>query len=565
MSTQVSRRSLLLLFVAAGVISGAAAVLFHEWVLLSRKLLLAPALGTHGFTRALFIVGVPLVTAAILGFVVERFAPSTVGANLARVRRSYAEDGAHLDPRTIISTFILTPLSLGSGAPLGPEGPTVVVTSGLSVMVARLLGFPRKVLRGMVPVGTAAGIAAIFRTPITGVVFALEELFGTSSRSILGGTLIAAVAAAVVQQAAAPDNQRLLPAAAASWTDPREMIGFAVVGVFAGLVSGVILRVGVPLRETLRQRVPSVPLRFAIGGAAAGILGLVNPAVLGVGYETTSFFLRGGGSLLFDAEALGAKAVAFTLATSTGLLGGTFAPSLFLGAALGALVGHAGELFLGAQINTGAYALVGMGAFFAGTLRAPIAAVLIVIELTNDYGLIAPLMLGVVVSNWISHAIAPATFEEDQMEREGVGSTREQRDVFSRIRVGEVMTRTLTTFTKEERLPEVVERTREIRHSNYPVIDEQGRLTGILRGETIARAVREGRLEATVADLAEPPPLTGREEETLYQLVERMAASGVTRCPVVNRNGVVVGFLSPSDVVMARLKEQTILADETMR
>ncbi len=561
MSTHVSRRSLLLLFVAAGVISGAAAVLFHEWVLLSRRLLLAPAFGTRGLTRALFIVGVPLVTATILGFIVQRFAPSTVGANLARVRRSYAEDGAHLDWRTILSTFILTPLSLGSGAPLGPEGPTVVVTSGLSVMVARVLGFPRKVLRGMVPVGTAAGIAAIFRTPITGVVFALEELFGTSSRSILGGTLIAAVAAAVVQQAAAPDNQRILPAAAASWTDPREMMGFAAVGVFAGLVSGVILRIGVPLRERLRHRVPSVPLRFAIGGAAAGVLGLLNPAVLGVGYETTSLFLRGGGSLLFDAEALGAKAVGFTLATSTGLLGGTFAPSLFLGAALGALVGHGGELFLGAQINTGAYALVGMGAFFAGTLRAPIAAVLIVLELTNDYGLIAPLMLGVVVSNWISHAIAPSTFEEDQLEREGVGSTHEQRDVLSRIRVHEVMSRDLTTFTRDDRLSDVVERTRELRHAMYPVIDEKGRLTAILRGETIARAVREGRVDKIVGEVVDPPQLTGREDETLYQLVERMASSGVTRCPIVDRNNIVVGFLSPSDVVLARAREQ----DETLR
>lgn len=560
--TPVSRRVLLLVFIGAGLVSGVAAVAFHEWIVISRELMLERAFRATGWTRAALLILIPAGTAALIGYIVQRFAPSTLGANLARVRRGYVEDVSHLDARTVIFTFILTPLSLGSGAPLGPEGPTVVVTSGLSVWVAKVLKFPRKVLRGMVPVGTAAGIAAIFRTPITGVVFALEELFGTSSRSILGGTLIAAVAAAVVQHAAATGNVRILPAGAATWHSVWELLGFAVVGVCAGVVSGSALRVAAVMRDRFRRRVASVPTRFAIGGAAVGLIGVFSPTMLGVGYETTSLFLQGGGSMLFDAEAFGTKLLGFMIAASAGLLGGTFAPSLFIGAALGAFVGHTGQLFFGDQINSGAYALVGMGAYFAGTLRAPIAAVLIVIELTNDYGLIVPLMLGVALSNSISHAITPLSLEEDQLAHEGVRHAPDVRDHLAMLPVRDVMSTSVVTFMPRTPLIEVIERTRDLRHGIYPIVDERRRLVGLLPGTTVARCVRQQQFESTVADLMDPPLIAAREHETVHELLARMAATGVDRCPVVDATGVVVGFLSPSDLVRARFRQQEVIEDE---
>jgi chloride channel protein, CIC family len=562
--TQLSRRLLLLMFIAAGLVSGLAAVLFHEWVVLSRELLLDRALRTTGWLRVVLLIAIPAATAAALGVIVQRWAPGALGANLSRVRRAHAEDTSHLDWRTVLSTFLLTPLSLGSGTPLGPEGPTIIVTSGLSVWVARVFRFPRKVLRGMVPVGTAAGIAAIFRTPITGVVFALEELLGTSSRSILGGTLIAAVAAAVVQQVTARDNARILPASAAVWTHAVEMIGFAAVGACAGVVSGVMLRVAALARDRLRRRVPSIPLRFALGGICVGILGVLNPAMLGVGYETTSTLLRGGGSLLFDAEAFGAKALGFFVAASAGLLGGTFAPSLFIGASLGGLVGHAAQL-VDPRVDPGAYALVGMGAYFAGTLRAPIAAVLIVLELTNDYGLVVPLMLGVALSNLISHAITPLSLEEDQLAREGFREPPAVRDPLAALHVGDVMSPAPVAFTREAALIDVVERTRYGRHRVYPVVDERHRLVGQLTGDRVAEAVRAEQSDATVADLMAPTLIAARATDTVHDLLGRMHATGVDRCPVVDGAGVVVGFVSPSDLVRARLHRQAEAGDETLR
>src|SRR5437763_7179728 len=129
----------------------------------------------------------------LLALAIRRFAPRAVGANLARVRMAYSTDPSLLGPRSVGATFLATPLSLGAGAPLGPEGPIVVVASGTSAAVARMLHLPRRLVRGMIPVGVAAGIAAIFNTSITGVVFALEEVFGSAERGLLGGVIVGAV------------------------------------------------------------------------------------------------------------------------------------------------------------------------------------------------------------------------------------------------------------------------------------------------------------------------------------------------------------------------------------
>src|SRR6185369_5764717 len=175
------------------------------------------------------IVLTPTIMFPLLTLLIRRFAPRAVGANLARVRMAYNEDPALLGPRSVVTTFLATPLSLGAGAPLGPEGPIVVVTSGLSAAIGRVLRLPRQLVRGMIPVGVAAGIAAVFNTPITGVVFALEEVFGSADRGLLGGVLVGAVAAAAVERSLL-GGKPLLAAPFSTWSDPRELIGFAAIG-----------------------------------------------------------------------------------------------------------------------------------------------------------------------------------------------------------------------------------------------------------------------------------------------------------------------------------------------
>src|SRR6185436_176451 len=197
-------------------------------------------LAQHEPWRTILIVATPAVMFTLIAAVMQRIAPRAAGANLARVRMAYNEDPKLLSIRSVLATFIATPLSLGAGAPLGPEGPIVVITSGISAAIGRLLNFPRKLVRGMIPVGVAAGIAAVFNTPITGVVFALEEVFGSADRGLLGGVLVGAVAAAVVEKSLL-GGQPLLAAPFSTWSSARDLVGFALVGVVAGSVSGLAI------------------------------------------------------------------------------------------------------------------------------------------------------------------------------------------------------------------------------------------------------------------------------------------------------------------------------------
>lgn len=560
-----ARRFLLATIIVTGITCGITAVAFHDLVSLFTDLLIRNASLIEGPARIPLVILTPVIFAAILALLINRFAPGAGGANLARVRLAYHRDPDLLNLRTILATFFLTPLSLGSGAPLGPESPTVVVSSGLSIALAKFLHLPRRIVRGMIPVGTAAGIAAIFNTPIAAVVFALEEILGTAQRGVLGSAIVASVAAAVVQKLLL-GGEPLLGAATETWSDERELIGFAVVGIISGLVSGWSIRLMKHGRALSAKAVPSWPLRAAIAGAIIGVIGLVVPSVFGVGYEPMNLWLSGGGSLQSTGLAFAGKTIAFIVAVSGGIIGGTFAPSLFAGTALGAAVGHAAVFVLpDANIQPGAYALVGMGAFFAGLLRNPIASVLIVIELTRDYDLILPLMLAVALSISISRRIARHNLVDHQMGEEGFTAEETDPDPSMRIPVGQIMSRPPRVMQRDVSILQAVRSVAGTRHHIYPVVDERGRLEGIVSREVLDQAARDGVLEAPVDELAEPSPYAPRESDALGVAMRGLARHGLQRCPVVSADGQrnVVGFLAPSDILTARLQVTSYDPDDS--
>jgi CIC family chloride channel protein len=535
---------------------GIAAYVFHKMVDVIRALILAPGLRQEGVVRAVLVIAVPAATAFLIAIVIRHWAPGAGGANLARVRRAYGQNPEVLDFRSVTATFLLTPVSLGSGAPLGPEGPIVVVASGIAAGFARLLRLPRKVIRGMIPVGTAAGIAAIFNAPITGVVFALEEVLGTAEKGVLGGAIVAAVAAAVVESFLL-GGRPVLAAPSATWTDARELVGFALVGIFAGIASGLAMLAIPLLKRAAERRIPHTAIRGGLAGALIGVLGLVSPSILGVGYEAASTWLNGGGSLGESGLAFGAKTIGFVVALSSGVIGGTFAPSLFMGAALGSTIGHSMKLaFPALSIEPHAYALVGMGAFFAGVLRCPIAAVLIVVEVTGDYGLILPLMLAISLGITISRRISRVNIVEQQLREEGFGGGDKKLDPLSDLRVADVMTAQVVAVESGMSVIDAARSLAGHRHHFYSVVDDRGDFLGVVEAEAIDEAARDGDLDRRMADLCHPAEIVATEDMAVTDLVRRMGARGLIRCPVVAAAGSrrLVGFVSPSDLLRARIR-----------
>lgn len=560
----LAHRFLLVTLIGVGALTGVVAVLFHRYVEFARDQLIGRALEQPEPWRTIFIIATPTITFALLAWLIRRFAPRAVGANLARVRMAYNDNPRILGPRTIGATFLATPLSLGAGAPLGPEGPIVVVASGISVALARLLRLPQKVVRGMIPIGTAAGISAIFNTPITGVVFALEEVIGTSHRGILGGVLVGSVAAAVVERMLL-GGRPTLAAPFSTWTDGREMIGFAVLGIAAGAASGLAISLAHRLKRRWSAAMPSMVLRAALAGLLIGAAGLLAPEIFGVGYDSVSFWLHGGGSASGTGIAFAVKLLAFTIAISAGVIGGTFAPSLFIGSALGAAIGHGTQdLFPAMHIDPKAYAVVGMGSFFAGLLRSPIAAVLIVVELTRDYELIVPLMLGVSLAVAVSRRISRLSIVEQQMVDEGWVEEHGANDPLASVRVTQAMAANVVTIPANVSIAVAARLTGGSRFTFYPVVTEDGALVSVVARSAIDQAMGEGRADESITALAEEPKLVALAGDLVIDIVHRMHAQGVDRCPVIesDRSRRVIGFLSPSDILRIRMRRGAPATDE---
>ncbi|MFZ2490926.1 MAG: chloride channel protein, partial [Thermoanaerobaculia bacterium] len=392
--------------------------------------------------------------------------------------------------------------------------------------------------------------------PMTGVVFALEEVFGLAHRGLLGGVLVGAVAAAVVERALL-GGKPILSAPYATWHGASELIGFAVVGIIAGAVSGVAIEAAHRLKRWWGLRMPSIVMRAGLAGLLIGAAGLVAPEILGVGYDSISLWLHGGSDAKHTAIAFVVKTIAFVIAISGGVLGGTFAPSLFIGTALGASIGHGAEmLFPDARIDPRAYAIVGMGSVFAGLLRSPIAAVVIVVELTRDYELMVPVMLGVSMAVSISRRISRLSVVEQQMLDEGFVEGGEAADPLMRMTAADVMTRDPIAFPEDATVAEVAGIAGPMPHRFYPVVDREGRLVGILTRDAMAAVASEGGRARPVREVMEQAPMLVIEDERVLDVVKRMQMQGIDRSPVLDSQATrkVVGFMSPSDILGARMR-----------
>ena len=310
-----------------------------------------------------------------------------------------ADGAVPAQPRLPLQRLLGASLSLGSGASLGPEGPSVESGGNLGLWVALRGGLSPQSQKALVAAGVAAGLAAGFKAPIAGVFFALEGSFSAvQGRPSLRAVLVAAVASSLVTQLLLGDTP-ILRLPAYEVRSPLELPLYLGLGLVASLMSWALISLlaagrSERLQGWLAQLPPGLPT--ALGGACVGLMALVFPQVLGVGYDTIEALLgsNGGVPLLTLLVLLGVKLLATGISNATGFVGGGFAPSLFLGAVLGNCYGQ----LLGASglhlpvAEPPAYAMVGMAAVLAGSARAPLTALLLLFELTRDIRIVLPLM-----------------------------------------------------------------------------------------------------------------------------------------------------------------------------
>jgi CIC family chloride channel protein len=394
----------LVLAIAIGLLAGFCVVLFRVAIAAARIWLLGSSL--HPSTTRLLLV--PSLTGLVIALIAVRYFPRVRGSGVNQTKGAlYIYDG-YIGPETVVAKFVLTALAIGSGQSLGAEDPSLQIGAGLASAMGRWLKLSKERLRLMAPVGAAAGVAAAFNAPITAVLFVIEEVIGRWSTGILGAVVLSAISSVVVERWFLGDEP-LFRVPQYTLNHPGELLAYAVLGVTGGAASVVFVKIIKNLRPWLRRQPQwSQYLQPGVAGLLIGFIAIWFPQVMGAGYEWMDLAMHKRFAWEVLGILAGLKIVSTALSFATGTPGGLFAPVLFMGAMLGGFVATVEQqLFPAIAVPVGAYALVGMGALFAGILRAPMTSVFMVLEISGNYSIILPVM----ICNSISYVISRA-FQE---------------------------------------------------------------------------------------------------------------------------------------------------------
>jgi CIC family chloride channel protein len=410
-------RFFLVLSVFIGIFSGLAVVCFRIAIDSSRIYLLG-----SGPPSSLRLILAPSLTGLGIAILVIHFFPQARGSGVNQTKAALYIYNGYVPFRTAMGKFITAALAIGSGQSLGPEDPSLQIGAGLASALGRRLHLSRDRMRLIAPVGAAAGLAAAFNAPISAVLFVIEEVIGRWSAGILGSVVLAAVSSVVVMRWFL-GSESLFRIPPVGLVRPGELLAYAVLGVAGGLAS-VVFASGI---TTLRPQLKALPrwtqyFQPALAGLIIGLIGVLGaPQVMGAGYEVMDQAIHGQFTWQFLAILAGLKIIATILSFVSGTPGGMFAPTLFIGAMLGAAAGGVEHLFFPQLTgSTGTYALVGMGVLFAGFLRAPMTSVFMVLEVSGNYSIILPVLVANTFAYLIARGLEPASIFDVLTRQDGL-------------------------------------------------------------------------------------------------------------------------------------------------
>ncbi|MGZ4447752.1 MAG: chloride channel protein, partial [Nocardioides sp.] len=454
-----------------------------------------------------FVVGAPVVAGLLYGPLVHRFAREARGHGVPEVMFAVARRGGRIPPQVAGVKALASALCIGGGGSVGREGPIVQIGAALGSTLGGLVRVPEGRRRVLVACGAAGGIAATFNAPLAGVFFAMELILSDFAAQSFGMVVLSSVTASVIGRAALGDDPFLsLPPFHVQHV--HEYLLFALLGVLAGAVGVGFTRVLYAIEDLCdwAWRGPEW-LRPAVGGVLLGGLLLVLPQMYGVGYPVLGRSVAGGYTIAFLVLLLVGKVVATSLTIGIGGSGGVFAPSLFIGAMLGAAFGQGlASAAPGLAGPAGAYALIGMGAVFAGAARAPITAVIIMFELTGEYSIILPLMVAIVLATGVSHLLSRDTIYTLKLRRRGVDlSLSPGQHRLRSTRVGDLVVPVGTAVPAGTPVAALVPALALAFHGQLPLVTPDGRYAGVVTARAVAEALSEGQR----ADDPAPGPRPG--------------------------------------------------------
>jgi CIC family chloride channel protein len=495
--------------------------------------------------RAWIFLTVP-VGLLIAWWLARTFAPEIAGDGVPAATEALMVHGGHIRDRVAPLKLLATSFTVGLGGSAGREGPIVQIGAAVGSWISRRFKLGEDQVRSLVAAGAGAGIGASFNAPIAGMLFALEVILVSFAPRHMSAVVIASVTAAITTERIVGEEQ-LLNAGSYGMNSPSELLLYALLALVIVAVGFFFLRFLDMVEGFAHHNAARLSwLRPVLAGLVVAGLIFVEPALFGTGQQVTNSLLLDeqvtavtgtGGEVWWVLILLGVgKAVATSLTISSGASGGAFMPSLFMGAAVGTGFARlASEFWTGEfALNPGAFAVVGMAAMFSVVGRAPLTAILIVFEVTGarDYELILPLMLAATLGTFFGERFMKDSVYTLALKRKGVSLTRSgEIDILDTVAVGSVMAAPAFIAAPGMTLAETRQRLDSARSHGVPVVDD-AELVGIVTISDLTRAAQPEDV-ACVRDVMTPRPVTVDPSTPVSRALERMAALGVGRLPVV--------------------------------
>ncbi|MBV9210027.1 MAG: chloride channel protein [Acidobacteria bacterium] len=504
-----------------------------------------------------WVIVVPVIGGLIIGLMARYGSEKIRGHGIPEALEAILFGRSRMSPKVAVLKPLSSAISIGTGGPFGAEGPIIMTGGAVGSLFAQFFHLSSAERKTLLVAGAAGGMAAIFASPVAAVLLAIELLlFEWRPRSFIPVAIAAAVAGAI--------RVPLLGAGPIFPVTPHAALGMeglliaAVVGIIAGLASGLLTKLVYGFEE-LFERLPIHWMWWpAIGGLFIGIGGYFEPRILGVGYETIHGLLRGeivGAALI---GLLLGKSIVWSLALGSGTSGGVLAPLLIMGGALGAAEAH----FIPVG-DVGLWAIISMAAMMGGTMRSPLTAMVFTLELTHDLNLLPALLVGSLAAHALTVLLLRRSILTEKVARRGFHITREYSvDPLTALRVGEVMDRDVPTVPARMLVTELSDRV--ARHDPQlslrqalPIVDEAGRLVGIITRGDVLRALEQGvDGKTTVLDAGSRELIVSYPDDILNEAVSKMLRHDIGRLPVVERQDrhKLIGYLGRAGVMAARLK-----------
>jgi H+/Cl- antiporter ClcA/predicted transcriptional regulator len=504
-----------------------------------------------------YMVLVPIIGGLIIGLMARYGSDKIRGHGIPEALEAILFGRSQMEPRVAILKPLSSAISIGTGGPFGAEGPIIMTGGAVGSIFAQFFQLSAAERKTLLVAGASGGMAAIFASPVAAALLAVELLlFEWRPRSFIP-VAIAAVSAAALRVpllGAGP----IFPVTPHAMLNSEGLLFAFLVGIAAGLGSGLLTTL-VYAFEDLFNKLPIHWMWWpAIGGLFIGIGGLIEPRVLGVGYDTIHELLVGhivGAALL---GILIGKSLIWSLALGSGTSGGVLAPLLMMGGALGA--GLAKFIPIG---DTGVWALIGMAGMMGGTMRSPLTAMIFALELTQDLNLLPGLLAGCVAAHGVTVLLLRRSILTEKVARRGYHVMREYGvDPLTMVRVGEVMDKNPPLIPAKMLLSELSDRIARAepevsRHEGLLLVDDKQQLAGIItRGDVIRALAENGDNHITVSGAGSHNVIVTYADELLYEAVSKMVHNNIGRLPVVSRREPrrIVGYIGRSNLMAGRLR-----------